>query len=327
MLTKRQNLMETIKGGNPDRYVNQYEFMELIVEVPLSGKPAVPGKETKDTWGVTKNWPEGQLAAFPVHDEAHTVLKDITKWKEVLVKPSVKYPEEAWAAAIAHANAVDRNEKFVTSMFTTGVFERLHFLMGMEDALMNFYEEPEAVHELIELITEYELDFAKEVIEHIHPDALFHHDDWGSGKSTFIAPAMFEEFILPAYQKIYGFYKENGVEVIVHHSDSYAATLVPYMIEMGMDIWQGVMTTNNIPELIKAYGGKLTFMGGLDNGQLDKADWSREEIAKYVEKACKENGKKFFIPCLIMGGPSSLFPEVYVAVSEEIDRMSKEIFA
>ena len=54
---------------------------------------------------------------------------------------------------------------------------------------------------------------------------------------------MFEEFLLPAYKDIYGCYKENGVELIVHHSDSYAATLVPYMIEMGIDIWQGVMTT------------------------------------------------------------------------------------
>ena len=27
MLTKRQNLLETIKGGNPDRFVNQYEAL------------------------------------------------------------------------------------------------------------------------------------------------------------------------------------------------------------------------------------------------------------------------------------------------------------
>ena len=30
MLTKRQNLMETIRGGNPDRFVNQYEAYNLI---------------------------------------------------------------------------------------------------------------------------------------------------------------------------------------------------------------------------------------------------------------------------------------------------------
>ena len=35
MLTKRQNLMETIKGGKPDRFVNQYEFMNLMMEAPL----------------------------------------------------------------------------------------------------------------------------------------------------------------------------------------------------------------------------------------------------------------------------------------------------
>ena len=58
---------------------------------------------------------------------------------------------------------------------------------------------------------------------------------------------MFEEFIYPAYKDIYGVYKENGADLIVHHSDSYAATLVPYMIDMGISIWQGVMTTNDIP--------------------------------------------------------------------------------
>ena len=77
---------------------------------------------------------------------------------------------------------------------------------------------------------------------------------------------MFDEFLLPAYKKIYGYWKANGVEVIIHHSDSYAADLVPEMIEMGVDVFQGVVGTNNIPELIKQYGGQITFMGGLDNG-------------------------------------------------------------
>ena len=28
MLTIRQNLLETIHGGHPDRFVNQYEFLK-----------------------------------------------------------------------------------------------------------------------------------------------------------------------------------------------------------------------------------------------------------------------------------------------------------
>src|SRR5665647_1426574 len=110
---------------------------------------------------------------------------------------------------------------------------------------MNFYEEPEAMHELIDYITDYELEYANQVIKHIQPDALFHHDDWGSQISSFISPEMFEEFILPAYKEVYKFYKDNGVEVVVHHSDSYGANLVPSMIEMGIDVWQGCISTNN----------------------------------------------------------------------------------
>ena len=50
---------------------------------------------------------------------------------------------------------------------------------------------------------------------------------------------MFREYYLDAYKKVYGYYKDHGVQLIVHHSDSYAANLVPSMIEMGIDIWQG----------------------------------------------------------------------------------------
>lgn len=327
MLTKRQNLMETIKGGNPDRFVNQYEFLDLIMEAPMDLPLApAPGTEVKNKWGITFRWPEGQIGSFPVHDEEHKALKDITKWKESVKSPSVFYTDEEWAAAIAHANSVDRNDKFVTTFCAPGIFEMTHHLMGIEDALMAFYEEPEAMQELIDYVVVYELAYAKEVIDHIHPDALFHHDDWGSQSSTLISPAMFEEFFLPAYKKVYGFWKDNGVELIVHHSDSYAATFVPFMIEMGIDIWQGAMTTNNVPELIKKYGLKISFMGDIDSGKVDHPNWSREEIAKYVEIACKECGKLYFIPNLSQGLNIASFPGVYDTTSEEINKMSKEMF-
>ena len=46
---------------------------------------------------------------------------------------------------------------------------------------------------------------------------------------------------MDTYKEIYKYWHDHGVEMIVHHSDSYAATLVPYMIEMGIDIWQGAL--------------------------------------------------------------------------------------
>jgi len=261
-----------------------------------------------------------------VHDAEHKVLKDITEWKKYVKAPAVKTSDEAWVAAVAHANAVDRNEQFVTAFVWPGLFEMTHNLMGMEDALMALYEEPEAMHELIGCLLEYELEYAKVLIDRLHPDCIYHHDDWGSQTSSFFSPAMFEEFFVSAYKKLYSYYKANGVELIVHHSDSYAANLVPSMIEMGIDIWQGVMTTNNTPELIKKFGTQITFMGEVDSGVIDFPDWTVEIIAKEVEKACRTCGKLHFIPNLTQGMDCSSFPGVYESTSEAIDKMSKEMF-
>ncbi|MBK5244910.1 MAG: uroporphyrinogen decarboxylase [Eubacteriaceae bacterium] len=326
MLTKRQNLAEVMKGGNPDRFVKQYEAFAMMMRTPITRiKPPIGG-EIVNEWGVTIRWPEGQLGAFPVHDAEHIVIKDITKWRDYVKAPAVEFSEKAWAVAVADAVAVDRNDQYVTVFVAPGIFEEVHYLMSMEEALMAYYEEPEAMHELIDYIVKFEMKMAKEFIDHLHPDALFHHDDWGSQINSFISPAMFEEFFVPAYKKIYGYYKDNGVELIVHHSDSYAANLVPAMIEMGIDIWQGVMTTNHVPELIKEYGPKITFMGDIDSGVIDFPGWTQENIAQKVETACRRCGKLYFIPGASQGMNVSSFAGVYEATDEEIDRMSKEMF-
>ncbi len=329
MLTRKQNLKETMQGGHPDRFVNQYEFMEVLLSDPFNlvdPYPEYGQHNVKNGWGVTLSWPEGTPGPFPVHDDAHKLLKDITEWREKVKAPNLLFPDEMWETACKEAEAVDRNDRYVAPMVAPGIFEKLHYFMGMEDSMINFYEEPEEMADLIRYITDWELQYAETLCEKLHPDALFHHDDWGSQISTFISPDMFEEFFLEPYKQIYGYYKSHGVELIVHHSDSYAATLVPYMIEMGIDIWQGVMTTNNIPELISKYGGQITFMGGIDSAKVDYPGWSREVVAKEVRKACEACGTKFFIPSASQGLAMSTFEGVYEALSEEIDQMSKEMF-
>ena len=116
------------------------------------------------------------------------------------------------------------------------------------------------------------------------------------------------------------------MELVVHHSDSYAATLVPQMIEMGIDIWQGVMTSNNIPALIKEYGPQISFMGGIDSAAIDFPGWTREKVRAEVRRCCDECGKLYFIPGASQGLAMSTFPGVYDATTEEIDAYSREVF-
>ena len=329
MLTKRQNLLETIHGGNPDRFVQQYEAFGMIMGTPLSRfnpNPRYGEENVVNAWGVTKSWPIGTPGAFPVHTPEKIVIKDIEHWRDYVTFPNLRYTPGEWEPFIEAAEKIDRTEQFATMFFAPGVFEQCHYLLEIKKCLMDLMEYPDEMHELIDAITDWELEFAEGVCTYLKPDALFHHDDWGSHISTFMNPDTFREFYKPAYEKIYGYYKSHGVELVIHHSDSYAATLVPDMIDMGIDIWQGVVTTNNVPELVKKYGPQITFMGGIDSAAVDYEGWSREVIRKEVRRVCDECGKLYFIPNASQGLAMSTYPGVYETISEEIDLYSKEVF-
>ena len=330
MLTKKQNLLETIRGGHPDRYVNQFEFWGYPYRQPMGmlHKPVTPGGEPSvDGWGITWQWPAGTPGSFPDHSAGKKVLTDITQWEKQVHCPDLSLiTDELWRHADEFNSRYDREEYLVGPMLFPGVFEMMHSLMGMDDALIAFYTEPEAVHDLIEYIVDYEMRYIKMQAENLHPNVVVHHDDWGSATSTFMSPDMFEEFFLFSYKRLYRMYRVNGFEVIIHHSDSYAATLVPYMIEMGIDIWQGATWNNDIPAILEKYGGQLTIMGGIDNSRVDREDWTEESVMAAVREVCLACGTKYFIPCLTAGAPFAAYPGVYDAVSAAISEMSREMF-
>ena len=329
MLTMIDNLRETMKkDGHPDRFVNQFEFINLLLPTSYYHPGLLkPGEVARDGFGVYWSFPEGQPGPLPIHDEEHTRIRDITEWDQILTDfpappedPGFWGMVNGWAARTAPG-------QYTTALVGQGILERLFSLLGMEEAFASFYEEPESAHALIDFLTEAELYFAKNIMDRVPSvNAILHHDDWGFDQNSFFAREMFDEFITPAYRKIYSYWRSRGVELIIHHSDSYAVNLVPSMIEVGIDIWQGCVPSNNIPELMEEYAGSITFMGEIETRRLDVPNWTKEEIAEEVARACKKCKGPSFIPCLTAGMPLSSIPGVYDTVSGEIDRMSRELF-
>jgi len=86
------------------------------------------------------------------------------------------------------------------------------------------------------------------------------------------------------------------------------------------------MESNNVPELISKYGGKITFMGDIDNKAVDFTGWTQEDCRIAARRACDRSGNKYFIPCITQGGPGSVYPGTYMALTEEIDKYSQEVF-
>ena len=247
MLTAKENFLETLKpDGKPDRLVNDYEALAAVRSDPvfryIRGN-RIKGKTTQDPWGVTITWPEEQLFAFPT--EWNKVCTDVTRWREQVHVPDIagRCSDPAlWKDAREEADRLRAQGKLIMGYMGTGMFEQSHDLMGLSDVCMALLEEPEAMHELLEAICEYRMTYASLLIEHLHPDAIISHDDWGSKTSLFMSPDTWREFFKPLYARFYGFIKSKGV-MVIHHGDSYLEPIAEDMVELGIDVWQGTLNT------------------------------------------------------------------------------------
>ena len=328
MLNARENLEEVINHGTPDRYSNNYEGINLMFH-PLGEQFAEQGGEPyTDRWGITWVFPQDSPGQLPLHDEEHLVLKDIEDWKEYVHMPPTDVPEGVWDEFRQMYKDVDRTKSIIATFFNPGMFEMSHHLGSLTEMLMNLIMYTDEYIELVKYLEERELIIAEKICENLHPDAIFHHDDWGSQENSFMSPEIFDEIFLEPYKNVYGYYKDHGVKYIFHHSDSYAANLVPEMIEMGIDVWQGPMHSNNVAELVKEYGDKITFMGNIDNRFIDFEGWTREDIRNTLVKCIDEDGigVNGYVPCITQGGPGSTVSGTYKVLVEELDKMNAEKF-
>ncbi len=333
MLTPKQNLLELLKpNGRPDRLVNQYQPCIPVMTDPC-GKftrgNRVKGLTTKDRWGTEIAWPEEQFAAMPHVTPENKVLPDITRWRD-----SVRVPDmvgacsdpELWKPALEEAARVDKDKYLVMAFMGTGIFEQCHYLMGFEDTLTNLLEEPECMKELIGAISEYRYNYLKLLVDNLKPDVILSHDDWGSKRSLFMSPGTWRELIKPFYFKMYGYARDHGV-LIMHHADSFLEPLVEDMVEIGIDIWQGVLPQNDIPKVQKQLGGRMALMGGIDAAVVDWPGASEATIRAEVRRACVEYGPGGgFIPGLTYGLPGSIFPNVDPIITDEIARYNEEVY-
>ena len=329
MLTARENMIELLERRTPERIVNQFEGLAFVVdpflasyEWPEPGSP-VP---VADPWGVYFSHPDNVPASFPLQDEQHLLVKDIEHWRDYVKVPSLKFSEERWEICHKMLEDIDQKKTLPALLMAPGLFEQCHDMCRIEETLMAMYEYPDEIHDMIKMLTDFELELAENYCSRFHPEAVFHHDDWGGQRTTFMSVSMFEDFFVDAYRQIYGYLHSHGVKYIFHHSDSYAATLVPSMIEMGIDVWQGCFSTNNIPELIQKYGDQIMFMGGIENCLVDFEGWTPENNREVVRRTIKECGTKSFIPCIAQGGAGSVFDGVYMSLTDEIDYYNCETY-
>ena len=330
MLTPKENVLETIKkDGKPECLANCFNAFKVIADDPVFRYVRgnrVRGTDSYDRWGTFISFPEDQPAAVPIVTEANQIIKDIEDWKKYVKVPDLRANcSTGWEAAIANKAAIDQSKYLTMTVMGTGIFEQMHMLMTFEETLCNLLIYPDEIHELIEVITDYRLEYMKLIVENLHPDVILSHDDFGSQKSLFMAPDVWREFFKEPYRKLYDYLHANDV-MVIHHADSFCETIAEDMAEIGVDIWQGVLPTNNIEAITKQLDGRMALMGGIDS-VIDQPDKTEEDIRAETRRVCNEYGKlPHFMPCYTYGGPGTIFPHVEPIIIDEIERYNKEHF-
>ena len=326
MMTPKENLLAMLKGEKMDALVNGWEPYGMVFDPLMSHfMCAEVGKYVKTPWGVTVYLGEDEPGVIPIVNDETKVLPDITEWRDYVKAPPMESWELDWTAARAQAEEIRSQGKLAMTLMSTGLFEQAHELMGFEDTLVNLLTEPDDMHDLLDFLLDFRMAYARKIVENLHPDVILHHDDWGTKTSLFMNPDTWREYFKDRYTKLFSYFKENGI-IVMHHSDSFCEPIAQDMVDMGIDIWQGVLPTNDIPRLQKELDGKLVLMGGIDSG-IDVKDYSEEAIRAEVRRACDAyvpGGK--FIPSMTYGGEGSIFPGVNDIIVDEVRKLSPSYF-
>ena len=329
MSAPKEIFLELIKpDGQPERQLKQYEALHMCLDDPINTYlrgNRKRGTVSVDRWGTTISFPQDAPGPMPVHGEGVTVCPDITRWRETVHAPDLDAACAAgWDTCRRHAALAEAEGRLLAGFMGTGIFEQCHFLMGFEDTLTNLYEHPDEMHELIETITEYRLDYVRRLIDGLKPDVIFSHDDWGTKNALFMKPDMWREFFKEPYRRFYGYIRSRGV-IAIHHADSYLVPIVDDMAEIGIQVWQGTLPENDIPALQQHLNGRLTLMGGF-GAAIDRADAQPEEILDYARdtlRRCCPGGH--FIPSITYGLPGTVFKHVDQYLDEAVDEYNARL--
>jgi len=322
-LTERENFLRTVEFRNPEWIpvsVNlpnavwkkyREELEDIVLRHPILFEGYRKGSKNfdeisldhhekggyyRDEWGCIwynlQEGTEGQVVGHPLAD-----------WKALATfQPPDPLAGIDWDK-VKEKVSEDRQKGLVTEGFGGRFFDRLHFLRGFENLMIDFASDPPELSRLIELVLEHDMKLINKWLE-IGVDVMNFHSDIGTQRGLMISPKIFRKYIKPAYKKMFMTCRKAGTHVF-YSSDGCLLEIVDDLIECGVSIHDPQLRANTLEGIAKAYKGKLCAKVDLDEQMF--AFCKPADIRKQV----KEVVKKLYSPqggLMIYGEPSPDVP-------------------
>jgi len=153
-------------------------------------------------------------------------------------------------------------DRFVLAPGSVHPFERLQFIRGTENLLIDLIEQPSELAVLIDRIHGLYTRQLK-LWADTDVDGLVFADDWGGQNSLLISPEMWRRLFKQLYRDYIDIAHAHGKYAFMH-SDGYIMDILPDLIELGLDAINAQVFCMGVEELGKRFAGKITFWGEID---------------------------------------------------------------
>ena len=169
-------------------------------------------------------------------------------------------------------------------------FHEVGWLLGQENLYMWMCTRPDLVDAIIEGFVDYEVEVTRRFLEACDGllDIAFFGNDFGTQRCLFMSPAHWERFFRAPLKRFYDVSHEYGCKVM-QHSCGAVRSIIPSLIADGVDMLDPVQVRAagmSLAELVRDFGDKLTFHGGVDTQHtlpFGTPEDVRAEVRSYLD--------------------------------------------
>jgi uroporphyrinogen decarboxylase len=142
------------------------------------------------------------------------------------------------------------------------LYKRAWSLRGLQNLLMDFYDHPQFIRDLLNTIADYNIAQVQEALK-FDIDVVYFGDDWGQQRGLQMAPKLWREFLYPVLTRMYAAGYMGGKYVFIH-SCGDVDELFDALIAIGVNCFDPFQPeVMDVNELLGKHRHRLCFHGGL----------------------------------------------------------------
>ena len=274
-MTPREVVLRTIRFEGADRI--PYSLPEAVGSdfgwVGMNPTPDARPKNGPDEWGCVWH----NIGISNLGEVKTPALSDWADWDKLPI-PDIRLPQRWAGLAGVRERAGDR---FLMSCGIS-LYERVHFIRGLENAWVDIHTAPTELGRLIDILVDMNL-YAIERFAAAGADGYMWWDDWGLQQGLMISPEAWRTLWKPRYARVYRAAHEAGLLTFLHSCGDITAILDD-LIEIWLDVIQLDQQENMGLELLGTrFGGRIAFWCPVDI-QRTMVRGSLDDIRAYCRK-------------------------------------------